>query len=254
MINKMKLFVTYSCLFILTSVTMMDCSDDSVSVIPVDSSDFKYPFKDGSYWSYTRTIYVSDIRPDSIRYYFNSYPLNFTGKTKILYDTVVNNVLTKCFVDDFVDPDNLNKSNRFYFINNDTALIIQSRRQNGPASGLLPMTIYGGDSSKSILKYPVVSGKQWIDFYSGSGVSITSKYINFENLIISNTTISCVKTSYTFSYINDPMYCYYSKSGMVKRSWVQNDIIFSTVTNPTGIGTIDIDDETIITEIFIPSN
>lgn len=232
----------------------MNCSDDSVSVVPIDSSDFKYPFKDGSYWSYIRTVNVSDIRPDSIRYYFNSYPLVYTGKTKILYDTIVNNVLTKCFVDDFVDNNNLNRSNRFYFINNDTALIVHSRQQSSPVSGNLPMTIFAGDSTHSILKYPVSTGKQWIDYYSGSGVSITSKYLNFENINIASSVVSCIKTSYTFNYLNDPIYCYYSKSGMMKRSWIQNDVVFSTITHPNGIGTIDLDDETIVSEFFIPSN
>lgn len=269
---KTKFIFIYLILFFILSFTIINCSDDSVSPAPVDSSDFRYPFKDGSTWTYKRTLSVSDIRPDSILYYFNEYPLTATGTVTILYDTVINSVTTKCFLDEFTLQGVL-RSNRFYYVNNDTSLFLYYARFH-PATGLFPLNIvkssnypsadkikftlkhentssYFTDTVFSILKYPVISGKEWS--YSNGFVTILKKYTGFENINFQAGTISCMKTTTAYSYLpNNPVINYYSKYGLMKRTWYQDDIVFSTMKNPDGIGTIDTNDDSEILSYNIP--
>jgi len=99
---KTKFIFINTILILLSTLTIINCSDDIVSPIPVDSSDFRYPFKDGSSWNYTITNHASDIRPDSILHYFSNYPqIIINGTATILYDTVITSVVTKCFLDEF---------------------------------------------------------------------------------------------------------------------------------------------------------
>ena len=115
----MKSVIIYFSYVLFSTVTLISCSDDNVVNTPspvVDRSDFRYPFTDGSSWEYTRTLYASDIRPDSILHYFTDYPIVLTGRATILYDTVINSILTKCFLDEFV-VNNISRSNRYYYIN-----------------------------------------------------------------------------------------------------------------------------------------
>ncbi len=52
--------------------------------------------------------------------------------------------------------------------------------------------------------------------------------------------------------INFPsIYKYYSKSGLMERKWIFNDLEVATITNPDGIGTIDRTDETVFTSFHI---
>lgn len=259
-------------MFLLLSFTIINCSNDPVSTSTVDSSDFRYPFKDGSTWSYKRTISVSDIRPDSILYYFNDYPLIITGTVTILYDTVINSVTAKCFLDEFTSQ-GITRTNRFYYINTDTSLFLLTSRSH-PASGLFPLNLVKNnfftfaerskfipddvntfsnfsDSIFSVLKYPVVTGKEWT--YSNEFGIILKKYSGFENITIPAGTISCMKTLTTYSSIpNNPVVNYYSKSGLMKRAWYLNDMVFSTIKNPEGIGTIDTNDDSEILSFNIP--
>lgn len=249
-----------SCLFI-------SCSDEKnnnvLTPAPVDSSDFRYPFTDGSMWNYTITATASDIQPDSILHYFSNYPLVISGTVTILYDTLINSVLTKCFLDEFTYI--FSYSNRYYYINNDTALILYAARQ-GMGTGLLPLkkirthlsntdfynlnslnnnelTIYGDTSST--LKYPMTTGTEWING------NVTKKYLGFENLTGPNGIISCMKEQDTYSFFSGTFYNYYSKNGLMKTYTFINDIAHTTVTSPDGDGTFDSTLETVITSYNI---
>ncbi|HMS64147.1 MAG TPA: hypothetical protein PKD83_02705 [Ignavibacteria bacterium] len=128
----------YSALILIICSIAVNCSDDEivkVNTVPVDSSDFCYPFTDGSTWSFTNTQSVSDIRPDSIRHYFTEYPITTSGTVTILYDTLINSVLTKCFLEEYT-YENVNVRNRYFYINNDTALILFYSHLNGPTFGV----------------------------------------------------------------------------------------------------------------------
>ncbi|MFZ1320830.1 MAG: hypothetical protein WAT71_04675 [Ignavibacteria bacterium] len=269
---KAKFIIIYIFLFTIISLTIINCSDDPVSV--VDTSDFRYPFTDGSYWNYKRTITISDIRPDSILHYFLNNPTVITGTVTILYDTVINSVVTKCFLDEFTS-EGMTRSNRYYYLNNDTALILYSSRTQ-PANGLFPLSIIrksniissdfignfnlnsveivnSGESLSSTLKYPIVTGTEWTS--TNGGAEITRNYLGFENVTTPSVTTSCMKEKTTYNFFpNDPVYNYYSKFGLMKRTQFVNDIEFSTITYPTGIGIIDINDESEILSYRIASN
>lgn len=259
---KAKIRILNIFLLSMISITIINCSDDPVSPT-VDTADFRYPFTDGSSWQYIRTITISDIRPDSIQHYFLNNPVVITGTVRILYDTVINSVLTKCFLDEYTE-DGITRSGRYYYINNDTALILYTAVSN-PGNGLFPLStirnnnilssgISGffsdnsgsssnqGNTLSSTLKYPIVPGTEW-SFINGP-TNLTRKYLDFENVNVPNgETVSCMKEVTTYTSIpNDPIYNYYSKFGLMKRTQFVNDFLFSTISNPTGIGYIDIND------------
>ncbi len=78
-----------------------DTINNSVSV-PVDTSQFNFPFDISNYWNYESVSTVSDIRPDSIVHYFSEYPLNGSGTLRIVKDTLMNGVTTRQFVDTYI--------------------------------------------------------------------------------------------------------------------------------------------------------
>ncbi len=256
-----------SCLFI-------SCSDEKnnnvLTPAPVDSSDFRYPFTDGSTWNYTITATASDIQPDSILHYFSNYPLVISGTVTILYDTLINSVLTKCFLDEGINA--FAYSNRYYYINNDTSLILYAQRE-GLGSGLLPLKKIktqlsnlefdnlksinynelkvNGDILYSTLKYPMTTGTEWTNenFFG----YVTKKYLGFENISSPDGIISCMKEQNSYSYFLGTFYNYYSKYGLMKTYSFINDIDHTTVNSPDGDGTFDSKTEAVITGYHIPS-
>lgn len=273
---KFKIIYLYS-LLILSSLAI-NCSEDEivkVNDIPVDTSDFRYPFTDGSTWEFTNTQSVSDIRPDSIRHYFTDYPIIAAGTITILYDTMINSVLTKCFLEEY-RLQNLSANNRYYYINNDTALILYySRMSTHLSSGFLPNSSVNlnnlntdfnragviqnfsslTDTIQTVLKYPVIQGNEWNIYSEGFKQDINKKYIGFENINTLAGIISCVNLKTTYpSYINiGPVFQYYSKSGLMKKYWLIEDIAHTSITNPNGDGTYDRLDETVVTSFHINS-
>ena len=274
---KIKFAIIYFGLLIFSSAILISCSEDNINnvitPVPVDSSDFRYPFSDGCMWNYTITTSASDIRPDSIRHYFDAYPLIMSGTASILYDTVINSVVTKCFLDEFT-ANGIMSSNRYYYINNDTALILYARRQQHPAAGILPLRkiinglkiqsadnqnrIYNNelevlnDSLYSTLKYPMITGTEWSN--TSGGVTVVKKYLGFENVTVPSGTISCMKKSDVYSISPSWIYYdYYSGSGLMKTYTFINDIVYTNVANPDGAGTFDLTGETVVTSFHISS-
>jgi len=271
---KNKFIFVYFGMVLLSSALMISCSDDQVVTpvtVPVDSSDFRYPFTDGRTWSYSITTTASDIQPDSILHYFTFNPMIVYGSVAILYDTLINSVLTKCLLDEFTTT-GIFYSNRYYYINNDTSLILYAQRQ-GLGHGLLPLKKiknhlsnadydnlisinnnelkFNGDILYSTLKYPMTTGTEWTNEYSFGNV--TRKYLGFENINGPNGIISCMKEQYSYSFFPGTYYNYYSKNGLMKTYSFINDIAHTTVNNPDGDGTFDSTTETVITGYFIPS-
>lgn len=272
---KNKTVFVYLGMILLSSALMISCSDDEIVTpvsVPVDSSDFRYPFTDGSTWNYTITASVSDVRPDSMKSYFNNvYPLVLNGTVTILYDTLINSVLTKCFTDEFSN-NGQTIINRYYYINNDTALILFAQRQPHPASGYLPLRkIKNGivssdldklnlvnnaelqvltDSLTSTLKYPMKTGTTWSWTFENS--TTFKKYLGFENVIVPAGTISCMKTELILPYLPEVrFYSYYSKSGLIKTHVFYNDINLVT---PGGEATVDLTGETVVNSFHISAN
>lgn len=164
--------------------------------------------------------------------------------------------------------------NRFYYINNDTSLILYARRQT-PFSGFLPLGKvrnnfididtdninevgsefeYMLDSLNSTLKYPISTGTEWT--FASTTITTIKKYIGFENVSVPAGTISCMKINVILSYLQstDRVYYYYSKFGLMKGYLSFNDLTVTTVTSPDGIGTIDQTTETVVSSYSITSD
>ncbi len=258
-----------------------DSINNSVSV-PVDTTGFVYPFDIGNYWNYENVSTVSDIRPDSIAHFFSEYPLYGGGIMRIVKDTLMNGETTRQFVDSYTQ-DSVTFTSKIYYIQSDTALIqyaysiyassgifprqknnlhlkFSGRETNSPIELLLqfkisasniPMdTLIFENPTPQALRYPIVTNHQWI--YRNFEQSIlTKKYLQFENLGIGHLTISCIKTEFKWSTIDDmEAYQYYTKYGKLKDYLYLNDVM---VTNEFGhiLGTIDIKEITNVTSFHV---
>jgi hypothetical protein len=233
----------------------------------IDTASFTYPFTIGSTWSYTRTYSAENIRPDSIRHYFSEYPIYGNGTITVLYDTVINGITTRCFLDVYTEyyPDTNTWHSRYYYGNYDSALVCYGYRWSGGGSGF-PFSVnssfkvqkYGKTFSNikevfrfiengmpasdsvhmenppvRVLKYPVVIGTEWLfkDIHSLS--RIYKKYLSFENISIGVNQISCIKIQRDWEEFNDDfLYDYISKYGQMKRDYLVKDMI---VTNEFGV-------------------
>lgn len=250
-------------------ILFCSCGSDTVTNTgnntPLDTSAFTYPFGIGNTWNYIRTYTASDIRPDSILHYFTINPIRNIGTITILYDTSINNITTRCFTEEYTEYgyDTITYNGRFYFIQTDSSLIefayrnflypsfIPSKKQNIIYKSEKNLCV-SQESSDSlnildppviVLKYPIRTGTQWNYNFSGGG-NITKKYEQFVNVNLSSGSVTCMKVSTTYSFLDGaPIYNYYSKYGIMERYWFINDEHVSTPQNPEGIGTVDYTEE-----------
>jgi len=249
----MKKLIFITLISILTAI-LLSCKSDTVTntsgINPPDTSGFIYPFAIGNSWSYTTKEYASDIHPDSILHYFSNYPITWTGTVTILYDTLINNIQTRCFLEVLTVTQSIRQS-RAYMINNDTALLMYAHRSMATLiipdekSGKIKYNLdYGpGDDTLLIynppyvmLKYPVVTGRTWNSY--GSTVK---KYEGYELVTVGAGSFKCMKTKTIFSSLPEsPFYDYYCKYGLLKRTVTYNDMLITNEWFPEGIGTADL--------------
>lgn len=262
------------------TVSFMSCGEDSPTgtVNPpeqVDSTQFYYPKKPDSRWNYSRTQIAENIRPDSIRHYFNNYPLNSSGYIKILYDTLIAGETLKVFLEEYIDSSTTLISRRYYKMDTISMMSFAYRGVSGTAMPFRPLAggvsinferngidmlqfIFGGrgaddslifeEDRPAVLKYPIVTGKEWIFRALGSTV-FTKKYAGFENVHIDTAVYACMKVQRTLSNQSDYiLYDYVSKYGQVKRDYLFKN---SQVTNMFGqtIGYVDYRDVVTVTSI-----
>jgi hypothetical protein len=245
--KKLTYFIQSFIIISAAVVLLSSCgSDDTVTNTPppepVDTSDFQYPFTIGSNWNYTLTVSAENVRPDSIQYYFNSYPLTGYGYTEILYDTVVQIGGPVRVIYDRLIFGNDTAASRYYYTQNEYSMVCYGYRGNTSASfpfrkrddrsfpcGLLSTGIENMTASDTfmvisppviVLKYPVVKNTQWIMFDQGSS-NISKKYISWENYHLDTATIPCIKTQRIWSADSDKiLYDYYSKYGQMKKNYL----------------------------------
>lgn len=260
---------SYFCLiFIFTG-----CSDDSVTstggVYTSDTGSFTYPLKSGSTWSFKRTIKAEDIRPDSIRHYFSNYPLMTYGTAAVLYDTVINGINTACILETY-NSGQYSSVSRQYMINTDTACIeYAARGYSNFNSFLKPIgnKIYLLNTDNiipdeeirinnppcEILKYPVLTGKEWTT-YKNLGLirTIEKKYMGWQTLQIQANYIKCIETRCIFDLMAQaPYYAYYSKFGLLKQYVFYDNFLITTEIYPEGIGYADFTDTYLVTSFNI---
>lgn len=278
-------------IIILTIVLTMllalySCSnDDNVNnsqSIPVDTSVFIFPFDIGNYWNYNSSFTISDIKPDSLVGIINSSPVYGNGKLTITKDTLLNGVSVRQFTNNY-NEDSTTFISRIYYIQNDTSLMqyaysIYSSTNifpdskpklyykfngslfNSPRELLLATeyemnmnnndTLIFEDPAPKALIYPIVTGREWVyrNFFTNT---INRKYLNFENLTVGNTIVSCIKANLFWSPENfAEVYDYYSKYGKLRHYLFANDVIVSDEFGHE-LGTIDIKELTNVTTYFV---
>lgn len=259
--NKLTYFISSFIVIISAAIYLTSCgSDDKVinnsnPPEPVDTSSFEYPFGIGSTWTYSKIYSVENIRPDSIRYLFNSYPITGTGYMEILYDTNIVIGGTVRVIYDRLTQGNDTLASRFYYTNSSNSMVCYGYRGgNTPAfpydknpkikfgsggelfNSLSELSYFlSGEHSELtssndtfitespvvvVLKYPVVKGTEWI-FKDFGTSTLKKKYISFENYHLDTATISCIKTQRINSGNSDyVLYDYYSKYGQMKRDFL----------------------------------
>jgi hypothetical protein len=264
-------------IMLLLSLTVLfwGCKSDTVTnssgITSLDTSSFKYPLKQGSTWSFTRTISASDIHPDSILHYFSNYPLKSSGTITALYDTSINGTSTTCLLETYTTTEYTNVS-RHYMINTDTAYIEYAARGLGYFVSFLKPEFHNYGYSQidnnswpneeirinnppyEILKYPVVTGNEWTAYKNYGLIRVISKkYEGWQTLQIQGQFINCMKTRCILDIIPEsPYFAYYSRFGILKQYAFLDNCIFATEWNPEGIGTVDITDTYTIISFNIP--
>ena len=201
---------------------------------------------------------------------------------QITKDTLMNGVTTRQFVDSY-EQDSVTYTSKIYYIQSDSALI-QFAYSLYASSGIFPRIknnlhfSFNGREANSLagllfqfktsapnismdtliyespapeaLRYPIVTNYQWV--YRNFEQSIlTKKYIQFENVSIGHLSLSCIKTEFKWSTIdNMEAYQYYSKYGKLRDYLFLDDVM---VTNEFGyiLGTIDIKEITNVTAYHV---
>lgn len=284
-----KIFL--ACFIAILSLLLSTCKDNPVSnngyVNTLDTSAFTYPFKNGAVWNYTRKFSAQNFRPDSVRRYFQDLPVYGSGSTTILYDTLINSDTTKCFFNRYTENSHPFES-REYYKNTQSGLLCYAYRADGGAY-LTPFKLsngihlqYGGENYGSVqelfyaaengrrmlfstndtliqevppvvcLKYPVVSGTQWLFKNIEELGNIYKKYIGFEKITIGTAYYSCIKTQRIWENYSDMvLYDDYSKFGILKRDYTVKDV---RVTNEFGtlLGYADLNDLFQVTSFNLP--
>ena len=273
-------------------ISCSDSSVTSSGTVPAsDTGSFVYPFKDGTSWIYSRIYSVKNIRPDSIRHYFSEYPVHGSGTTAILYDTVINGITVKCFLSDYTENSHLWRV-REYYANYDSGLVCYGYREPSgvnltpfKVSGTIEFrwkeyksnslqklcyeienghfhnqrfSISGDDSlylenpPVTCLKYPVVSGTEWLFKYISVLGDIHKKYLGFEKILIGTVFYNTMKTQRIWINMTDlTYYDYYSKFGILKRDYTIKDVM---VMNELGriLGYVDFNDLYNVNTLNIP--
>jgi hypothetical protein len=251
------------------AIILLGCKSDTVTnstgINTLDTSGFTYPFNIGNSWFYTRKISADDIHPDSILHYFSRYPVISNGSLTILYDTVIENIGTRCFLE-VMRVEQRTFQSRTYLIYHDTALLMYAQRGAGffgnppfnvSVTGKYNLndspdeTIYIYDPPIALLKYPVITGKSWVN--PAENFTVTKKYEGYETITIGAGLFKCMKTSATYSiFPESPFYDYYCKFGMLKRYVFYDDALITNQWYPEGIGTADLTDDYIVNSFNIP--
>jgi hypothetical protein len=280
-----------ACCFILLTFFLFGCSDNTVStggyIIKLDTSTFTYPFKDGTVWNYTRKYSAQNFRPDSVKRYFSYLPLYANGTTTILYDTLINEDTTKCFFTQYTE-DSSHFDSREYYANTNSGLICYGYRSAfgagltpfktsrgihyqfmGQNYGSIQEMLYAAENNRQMrftpndtlilevppvvcLKYPIVTGTQWLFKNIVELGDINKKYLGFEVIRIGTFFCTSMKTQRIWNSFNDmELYDYYSKFGILKRDYTVKDV---RVMNEFGtlLGFVDLNDLYLVTTFNIP--
>ena len=277
--KQLTYFITSFLIISSAAIYFSSCGSDEVTgtnnppAEPVDTSAFQFPFTTGSSWNYSISVSAENIRPDSIRYYFSSYPLTGYGYSEVLYDTVIPIGGPVRVIFDMTIMGNDTLASRYYYTQNENSMVCYGFR--GTSTPAFPFDKHGAGIPYAtalsfagldnltasdtfivlnppviVLKYPVVKNTQWIMFDLGSS-NISKKYISWENYHLDTAVIACMKTQRIWSSNSDfVFYDYYSKYGQMKRDYLSRN---SAVKNQQGftIGYYDLREVYSVTSFII---
>ncbi len=267
-------------LIIFSAVFFSSCSDNSQNGNNIEpDNNFRYPYSLNSYWYYTTKNVITNIRPDSIRKFFNTDTLTGYGISVFFKDTVLADDTLRIFKNEYSFNGHISVT-REYFKQTDSGLIRKAFLSNG--SGLGPYRnninyLYGGkifsspnekllfagneffesdsvitydDPPVKVVRYPLEVNAEWI-LKQGPFLTIKKKYAGFENLNVSGKNYYCMKIRRLYFFNVNPdenlnYTDYFSKEGIQRREIFIKDI---PAINELGvqIGYIDLSEITNVT-------
>ncbi|MBK8982827.1 MAG: hypothetical protein IPM38_11035 [Ignavibacteria bacterium] len=267
-------------LILFSAAFYSSCSDNSQNGNNIEpDNNFKYPYSLNSYWYYKTKNVITNIRPDSIRKYFNTDTVTGYGISTFLKDTVLSDDTVRIFRNEYSFNGHISVT-REYFNQADSGLIRKAFLSNG--SGLGPYRnninfFHGGmyyssvyeilqnavndfqgsdsvitfdDPPVKVIRYPMEVNAEWI-LKQGPFLIIKKRYAGFENINISGNNYYCMKINRLYYFNVSPdenlIYTdYFSKEGIQRRDIYIKDIL---VMNEFGaqIGNIDLSEITNVT-------
>ncbi|MBS1517665.1 MAG: hypothetical protein JSS91_06230 [Bacteroidetes bacterium] len=268
-------------ILIFLCVTFYSCEQNSTGVNNSEEYvNLKYPFTLNSFWYYTTKNVTVNIRPDSIKNYFNQDTLTGFGISEFISDTVIYTDTLRILKNEFSLSGHSSVTYEYY-LQTDSGLIrkayLFSGSNLGPYRGDIMyeynkkifnsaediflradlnlsntdtlLTI--DDPPVRVLKYPAELNTDW-SLFSSDYLKIRKKYTGFQNVSIFGNKFRCAVISRYFyfnSSLPDNNYIftdYFSKEGIVKREILIKDI---SILNKTGeqIGLIDLSELSYVT-------
>lgn len=226
------------CLALLFMVyfSFISCGEETVNSVSMNEN-FTFPFNLSSSWYYGTKNFITNIRPDSIRIYFNSDTTEGYGGIIFLGDTVINNDTLRLMRNNHSDPQHFHTAVELYKQNNSglyrhayyseaytftpyrnskNKIYFKFRNNIYQAPGevisfLKNDFMENEDSNDSILhtdnpplqalKYPIAVNDIWLlkDF---NDTKIFKHYLNFENVSISDKNYYCIKIMKSYYFNN----------------------------------------------------
>lgn len=123
---------------------------------------------------------------------------------------------------------------------------------------LTDSSIYENPPPLQSLKYPLKIGSQWTFRYSGNPWNIDKKSLNYERVKVPAGSFTCLKIQWLFDINQDSVwdddiifYDYVCAKGLIKRSILVKDLIYTGEMSPEPVGLIDGKDESILTKLTL---
>lgn len=279
---------------IALSAATISCGNDNPNdpgTPPPSDANFKYPTGVNSFWYYGSRNFLRNIRPDSVRRYFNDDTLTGIGAATFVRDTVINGEPVIQLRNEHSSAGHAHTTIEYYR-QTDTGLVRKAFFTNGsnfgpyrPVGENLSFSVNGfkyssieellnsyrnnlytdnGDTNVIIIenppptaiRYPITKNSEW-NFVNSGTTRITKKYLDFENVTVPAGTFHCIKIQRSWYYNsstpdqNTFSYDYFSKEGMIKRDFMIRNVL---VSNSTGaaIGYIDILEEDFLNLFSLP--
>jgi len=277
-------------LILIISVIIISCKDSTVDSNnpPVSpESNFTYPYKLNSFWYYSTRNFVTNLRGDSVHFYFPGDTTVGFGNAKFVKDTIVNQDTLRLLRNEHSEvghshttlelykqtdsglirvayyyggtnfgPYRPVKQNLRYVINGNTyASLDELKNAFNVEDYSGDTTLYFDEPPLRVLKYPIEENTEW-EFVTFGTTRITKEYTNFENVNTGMGELKCIKVKRNWYYNSsapDPKfisYDYFSKEGMVKRDFVIKDVVILNQNTDT-LGIIDVKEEANL-NIFTP--